>query len=134
MLIEQVICLKCCWKLEAVAQLSSVKMRLWKASQISQKVSKIESLFCKTVSSQAFNWHKKDHCREYIYVNMLFSFLLVCFRENKRNHRRCSVKKSALKNLANFKGKHLCRSLFLTKLQAFCEHLWTIASKRSIFV
>ena len=35
------------------------------------------------------------------------------------SHRRCSVKKGVLKNFANFKGKHLCWSLFLIKLQAF---------------
>ena len=34
-------------------------------------------------------------------------------------HRRCSVKKGVLRNFTNFKGKHLCWSLFLVKLQAF---------------
>ena len=32
--------------------------------------------------------------------------------------RRCSVKKSVLRNFAKFTGKHLCQSLFLIKLQA----------------
>ena len=37
------------------------------------------------------------------------------------SHRRCSVKKSALKNVANFTGKHLCWSLFFKKiLQHWC--------------
>ena len=34
------------------------------------------------------------------------------------SHRRCSVKKDVLKNLANFIGKQLCWSLSLIKLQA----------------
>ena len=31
--------------------------------------------------------------------------------------RRCSVRKSVLRNFAKFTGKHLCQSLFLIKLQ-----------------
>ena len=78
--------------------------------------------------------------------------------ENKHNfqvlikrssRRRCSVKKIALKNFANFARKHLCWSLFLKKLKVystlfFCEiyknfkntyfeHLWTTASKSLYF-
>ena len=37
----------------------------------------------------------------------------------RSSHRRYSVKKGVLKNFANFKGKHLCWSLFLIKLQAW---------------
>ena len=37
LLIEQVKCPKCCWKSEAVVQLSSVKMKFCKTSQISQE-------------------------------------------------------------------------------------------------
>ena len=37
----------------------------------------------------------------------------------KSSHWRCSVKKRALKNFANFTGKHLCWSLLFIKLQAF---------------
>ena len=37
----------------------------------------------------------------------------------KSSHRRCSVKKRVLKDIANFTGKHLCWCLFLIKLQAF---------------
>ena len=35
----------------------------------------------------------------------------------QNSHRRCSVKKGAPKNFANFTGKHLCLSLLLIKLQ-----------------
>ena len=36
----------------------------------------------------------------------------------------CSVKKSVLKNIAKFTGKHLCQSLFLIKLQDRGLHLY----------
>ena len=39
----------------------------------------------------------------------------VCF--SRSSHQRCSVKKGALKNFANFTGIHLSWSLFLIKLQ-----------------
>ena len=34
----------------------------------------------------------------------------------RSSHRKCSVKKGVLKNLANFTGKHLCCSLFYNKV------------------
>ena len=37
----------------------------------------------------------------------------------RSSHQRWSVKRGALKNFANFTGKHLCWSLFLTMLQSF---------------
>ena len=36
---------------------------------------------------------------------------------NRSSHRRCSLKKSVLRNFAKFTGKHLRPSLFLIKLQ-----------------
>ena len=44
----------------------------------------------------------------------------------RSSHRRCSIKKGALKSFAKYTGKHLCQSLFFKiKLQAkafeFCE-------------
>ena len=45
------------------------------------------------------------------YCMNMFSF--------RSSHRRCSVKNVVLKNFANFKGKHLYWSLFLTKLQTW---------------
>ena len=67
----------------------------------------------------------------------------------RSSRRRCSVKKGALKNFANFARKHLCWSLFFKKLKVystlfFCEiyknfkntyfeHLWTTASKSLYF-
>ena len=37
----------------------------------------------------------------------------------KSSHRRYSLKKGVLKNFANFKGKQLCWSLYLMKLQTW---------------
>ena len=47
-------------EIKADAQLSSVKMRFCKISQISQKASKMELFFSKTVNHQACNCTKKD--------------------------------------------------------------------------
>ena len=40
---------------------------------------------------------------------------MIIFRSS---HRRCSVRKSVLKNVAKFTRKRLCQSLFFIKLQA----------------
>ena len=34
----------------------------------------------------------------------------------RSSHRRCFVRKGALRNLAKFIGKHLCQSLFFNKV------------------
>ena len=71
----------------------------------------------------------------------------------KNSHRRCSVRKGVLRNLAKFTGKHLCQSLFfnqrlfiknetlaqvffcevckISKNTDFTEHHWTTASEVS---
>ena len=56
--------------------------------------------------------------------NLNFQVGAQCFiNENystyRSSHRGYSVKKDFLNNFANFTGKHLCQSLFLTRLQAF---------------
>ena len=86
----------------------------------------MESLFRKTVSSQACDCTKKDTITGVLLLMYLcediFSFSLFRFRENKSSHRRCSVKNSVFKHFANFTGKHLCWSLFFNKFAGF---LWT---------
>ena len=118
-----VICQKCCWKSKAVAQLSSAKMTFCKTSQILQKTFNIESFLRKTVNSQACNCTKKGTITGaflWMYLwEYIFSFLPFCFRENKSSHRNVLWKK-----------KCSCWSYFLIKLQAFCEYLGTIASKK----
>ena len=56
----------------------------------------------------------------------------------RSSHRRCSVKKSVLRNSAYFAGKHLCLSLFFNKdagiakfqrTSFLTEHLRATASK-----
>ena len=50
----------------------------------------------------------------------VFIFFVFCISSNyKCSHRKCSVKKGAIRNFAKFTGKHLCQSLFLIKLQAW---------------
>ena len=34
----------------------------------------------------------------------------------RSSHQRCFMKKGVVKNLAKFKGKHLCQSLFFNKV------------------
>ena len=117
------ICPKCCWKLEAVAQLSSVKMRFCKTSKSSQKASNMESILRKIVSSQDCNCTKKDTITGvFLWIcscGYIFSFLLFCFRKDKSSHQRRSVKEGIPKSFVNLTGKHLCWSLFLIKLQVF---------------
>ena len=40
------------------------------------------------------------------------------------NHRRCSLRKGVLKNLAKFKGKHLCQALFFNEVAGLEKRLW----------
>ena len=48
----------------------------------------------------------------------------------KSSHRRCSVRKGALRNFPKFTGKHLCQSLFFNKITGprpvtlFKKRLW----------
>ena len=44
--------------------------------------------------------------------------LKVCWKY-RSSHRRCSVKKGVLRNLAKFIGKHLCQRLFFNKVASF---------------
>ena len=62
----------------------------------------------------------------------------------RSSHRRCSVRKGALRNFAKITGKHLCQSLFfkketlaqvfscefceISKNTFFTEYLWATAS------
>ena len=93
------ICPKRCWKSEAVAQLSSVKMKFYKMSQISQKISNMDSLFRKTVSPEAWNLTKKDTITRVfplIYLcECIFSLLLFFQKRQKQPsemlcEKRCS--------------------------------------------
>ena len=45
-------------------------------------------------------------------MGALFFFIL----KNRSSHRRCSVRKSVLRNFAKFTGKHLCQGLFFNKV------------------
>ena len=51
-------------------------------------------------------------------LNVVINFFLCYLMDIKSNHPEKFCKRGALKHFAKFIGKHLCRSLFLTKLQA----------------
>ena len=121
------ICLKCCWKLEAVAQFSPVKMKLCKKIHKFHKRHLIWSPFLKkTVSPQATVLKRTlplAFSCEYTVFMWIFLFIFVfSFQKDKSSHCRCSLKKYVLKNFANFTGKHLCWSFFLIKW----NHFYTI--------
>ena len=61
---------------------------------------------------------------ETLYLSLGGHYFVNSFRGTgtRSSHRRCSVKKDVLWNLAIFTGKHFCWSLFLMKLQAFRQH------------
>ena len=48
-------------------------------------------------------------------INICFHFLILYFTY-RSSHRRCSLTKRVLRNLAKFTGKHLCQSLFFNKV------------------
>ena len=50
----------------------------------------------------------------------------------KKQHRRCSIKKDVLKHFAKFIGKHLCRSVFLTKLQILYKYSFSTTHEYAI--
>ena len=43
---------------------------------------------------------------------------------NRSNHRKCSVRKGALRNFVKLTGKHLCRVSFLNKVADFSLQLY----------
>ena len=45
--------------------------------------------------------------------------VLTITNTSRSSHRRCCIKETVLRNFVIFTAKHLCWSLFLTKLQAF---------------
>ena len=87
LLIEQVICPKCCWKSKAVAQLSSVKLRFCNTLQISQNASKKESFFVKFSAfkpATVLKWTLSlAFSCEYIYVNIFFRFYFFVSEKTK---------------------------------------------------
>ena len=61
------------------------------------------------------------------FLLFILVFHLLCVSNNKCSHRRCSIKKVAIRNFAKFTGKHLCQSLFFNKVAdlAFAKFLRT---------
>ena len=76
-----------------------------------------------TNSSIIFEWmqHRTiDNTLTFIHsllIHLIFSTLIIMTQPPEQNSRGAAG--GVLKNFANFTGKHLCWSLFFTKLQAF---------------
>ena len=47
-----------------------------------------------------------------------------CTKSNRSSHRRCFVRKGALRNFAKFTRKHLCQSLFFNKVTGLTLQLF----------
>ena len=64
--------------------------------------------------------------RKHVSLDLIFSFLLFCFRKDKSSHRRCSVKKRVSTSFANSKTPEL--GPLFNKIGGFSEHLFWRAS------
>ena len=60
-------------------------------------------------------------------MGALFFFIL----KNRSSHRRCSVRKSVLRNFAKFTGKHLCQGLFFNKVAGLPKKVFLEISQNS---
>ena len=66
------------------------------------------STIVETISFVAHDW---NICRSYEKVHLTIS---------RSRHRRCSIIKVVLKDLAKFTGRYLCQSLFFNKVAGSC--------------
>ena len=57
-----------------------------------------------------------DFFNDYVFRDSTASMLYRIFYICRSSHRRCSVRKGALRNFAKFTGKHPCQSLFYNKV------------------
>ena len=100
-------------------------MRFCKASQISQKTFKIESLFRKTVTSYARNCTKSlaFPC-ECIYVNILLHFLLFWKDQYLFNSQVLSLRRIKLLNNNVNKKKRKCKNLTTSEVMWHKKCRW----------
>ena len=59
----------------------------------------------------------------FIYPYFKFNYLIFYLFGFRSSHRRCSVKKGVLRNFTKFTGKHLCQSLFFSKVAGHISFL-----------
>ena len=64
---------------------------------------------------------------EKIHKSRKFEFVV-----DRSSHRRCSVKKGVLRNLAKFTGKHLCQRLFFNKVAGLRPKVCNFIKKESL--
>ena len=68
-----------------------------------------------------------------IMVDYLSNYEKKVYQFNRSSHRRCTVKKGVVRNFVKFTGKHLCRGLFLIKLQAWGLQLYKKETPAQVF-
>ena len=68
----------------------------------------------------SFNWKNKNqiysHMFFYIATTIGNAYMTQKIPMYRSSHRRCSVRKSVVRNFAKFTGKHLCQTLFFNKV------------------
>ena len=61
-------------------------------------------------------YFNKVACLTLLKYRLWHKYFPVTFPKFRGRHRRCSVKKGALRNFAKFTGKHLCQGLLFNKV------------------
>ena len=92
----------------------------YKPTMFNQNVCHVYSSFSDMSCTYSFNWKNKNQ----IYSHMFFyiatttgnAYMAQKIPMYRSSHRRCSVRKSVVRNFAKFTGKHLCQSLFFNKV------------------
>ena len=70
--------------------------------------------FCSSLSIFSTIWLTKTNHVQKSYLILIFTPF--CPSNTRSSHRKCSMKNGALKNFAKFTEKHLCQSLFFSKV------------------
>ena len=113
------------WKffdfIEAVIQRCFVKKVFLKILQKSQENPCARVSFLIKWQLKKRLWHRcfPVNITKFLRTLIFIEHLRFAASDFRSTHRKYSVEKGVLKNFANFTGKQLCWSLFLTKLQTF---------------
>ena len=80
--------------------------------------------------------HIQHHILAFLVISVIFPQLAIdtlcatlCLApvklsKHRSSHRRCSVRKSVIRNFEKFTGKHLCQGLFFNKVPGSGQRLW----------
>ena len=84
-----------------------------------QKTSKVVNVQIRFLRVYSKSFTATLYQSKFLVSECIFKYSLSLLELQVASHRRCSVKKRAVENLANFTGKYLGWSLFLINLQAW---------------